>query len=64
MKENPVLEEIRTIRDQDARECGYDIHELFRLLRDETGKLKAQGRNIVSATGFPIPAHVREDSPH
>ena len=61
MKENAVLEEIRAIRDEHARECGYDIHKLFRMLRDETEKLKAQGRNVVSSTRLQSPGYVRED---
>ncbi|MFZ4778570.1 MAG: hypothetical protein ACOYM3_24630 [Terrimicrobiaceae bacterium] len=53
MKENSVLEDIRTIRDQHARECGYDIHKLFQVLRKETEKLKTQGWLVVPAHHAP-----------
>ncbi len=62
MKENSVLEEIRTIRDQHARECAYDIHKLFQMLRKETEKLKTQGWLVVPAKQPVSASYVREDS--
>ena len=49
MNENLILEEIRKTRDKDAEECGYDVHRLFRKLREETEKLSLSGWKVVSA---------------
>ena len=46
MNENVILEEIRKTRDKDAEECGYDVHRLFRKLREETEKLAQSGWKI------------------
>ena len=33
MKTNPILEETRRVKDELAREAGYDIHRFFENLR-------------------------------
>ena len=63
MKENSVLEEIRTIRDQHARECAYDIHKLFLALRKETEKLKTQGWLVVPAQRRGAQSYVLREDP-
>ena len=48
MKYNEILEEIHRIREEHARECGFDIHRIFEQLRKGTERLKADGWQIVS----------------
>ena len=48
MKENEILSEIHRVRDEIARECGYDVREIFRRMRARTEQLKAQGWKVVS----------------
>jgi hypothetical protein len=64
MKTNPILDEIRTVRDNDARLMKNDIHRLFSALRSESENFRKQGRsfwdhpaNIKTTT-----ASVREES--
>ena len=53
MKENSVLEEIRTVRDQHARECAYDIHKLFQMLRKEAARQLARALNKQVHSSWP-----------
>jgi len=48
MKENEILSEIHRVREEIARECGYDVKELFRRMRVQTEQLKAEGWQVVS----------------
>jgi len=48
MKENEILSEIHRVREEIARECGYDVKEIFRRMRAQTEQLKAQGWKVVS----------------
>ena len=48
MKENNILSEIHRVREEIARECGYDVKEIFRRMRAQTEQLKAQGWQVVS----------------
>ena len=64
--ENEILTDLRRIRDEHARECGYDIHRVFAELRAETERLKAAGWTVVSFPPKRIEeptAMVREDPP-
>ncbi|MEO5804465.1 MAG: hypothetical protein ABIR24_13145 [Verrucomicrobiota bacterium] len=66
MKENEILEEIHRFRAEHARECGYDIHKIFRQIREGTEKLKAEGWKVVSpALQEPVEASysLREEPP-
>jgi hypothetical protein len=45
---NEILDEIRRVRDEIARECDYDIHKLSQRIREGTEKLKAEGWKVVS----------------
>lgn len=46
--ENEILTDLRRIRDEHAKECGYDIHRMFAELRAETERLKAEGWKVVA----------------
>ncbi len=48
MKENEILSEIHRVREEIARECGYDVKEIFRRMRAQTEQLQAQGWRVVS----------------
>ena len=48
MKENEILSEIHRVRDEIARESGYDVREIFRRMRERTEQLKAQGWPVVA----------------
>lgn len=48
MKENEILSEIHRVREEIARECGYDVKEIFRRMRAQTERLKAEGWQVVS----------------
>ena len=48
MKENEILSEIHRVREEYARECNYDVDEIFRRMRERTEKLKAEGWKVVS----------------
>ena len=45
---NEILDEIRRVRDEIARECDYDIHKLSQRIREGTEKLKVEGWIVVS----------------
>ena len=45
--ETEILDEIRKVRDEHAKECGYDVHRVFEQLRTETEQLKAEGWRVV-----------------
>ena len=48
MKKNDVITETHCVREEVARECGYDAREHFRRMRPRTEQLKAQGWQVVS----------------
>ena len=48
MKENDILSEIHRVREEIARECGYDVKEISRRMRARTEQLKAEGWQVVS----------------
>ena len=58
MKENEILEEIHRLREEHARECGYDIHKIFEEIRQNTEKLKAEGWQVV----YPAPREAESTS--
>lgn len=47
MKENEILSEIHRVREEYARECNYDVDEIFRRMRERTKKLEAEGWRVV-----------------
>ena len=38
MRNDPIVAEVRAIRDELAAQCGYDIKEIFRRLREQQAK--------------------------
>ena len=44
MKDDPIVAEVRAIRDELARQCGYDLKEIFRQLRQQQA---SSGRKYV-----------------
>jgi hypothetical protein len=65
MKENEILAAIHRVREEIARECGYDLKEIFRRMRAQTEQLEAQGWRVVSpaARERPDAACVVHDKP-
>ena len=64
MNENEILQEIRRVRDEHARECNYDVHVMFEQMRAETAQLKAEGWKVVQrAIAQESSAVVREGPP-
>lgn len=57
--EMEILDEIRKVRDEHAKECGYDVHRAFEQLRAETELLKTEGWRVVD--GSAPRAVVREE---
>jgi len=49
--ETEILDEIRKVRDEHAKECGYDVHRAFEQMRAETKQLKAEGWQVVDRSG-------------
>lgn len=64
MIENEILQEIRRVREEHARECNYDVHVMFEQMRAETERLKADGWKVISpAVIEESSAVVREEPP-
>jgi hypothetical protein len=65
MKTNDILEDIYRIREEHARECGFDVDLMFAQMKQELCRLKSEGWKIVA----PGPREVetccvmREDPP-
>ena len=45
MKDDPIVAEVRAIRDELAAQCGYDIKTMFRKIREQQAR---SGRKYVS----------------
>ena len=64
MIKNEILQEIRRVREEHARECNYDVHVMFEQMRAETEQLKAEGWKVVTPIAIDeLSAVVREESP-
>ena len=65
MKENELLAEIHRVREEIARECGYDVKEIFRRMRARTEQLKSEGWQVVYPTAPEADAAsvMREEPP-
>ena len=48
MKENEILSEIHRVREEIARENGYDIHKIFDYIRERERAAVARGVKFVS----------------
>ena len=55
---DPILQEIRRVREEHARECHYDVHVMFEQMREEAPQLEAEGWKFVSFAGEAM----RDDS--
>jgi hypothetical protein len=51
LMETEILDEIRKVRDEHAKECGYDVHRAFEQMRVETEQLKKEGWRAVDRSG-------------
>jgi len=45
MKDDPIVAEVRAIRDDLAAQCGYDIEKMFQKLREQQAR---SGRKYVN----------------
>jgi len=48
MKANEILQEIYRVREEHARECGYDVDVMFARMKEDLKRLEAEGWNVVS----------------
>ncbi len=58
--ESEILDEIRKVRDEHAKECGYDVHRAFEQMRAETERLKEEGWQVVDRS---VPRSVVREEP-
>jgi hypothetical protein len=47
MMEAEILDEIRKVRDEHAKGCGYDVRRAFEQMRAESELLKAEGWRVI-----------------
>ena len=63
MKNDPIVSEVRAIRDALAAQCGYDIKEIFQKLREQQAEsdlkyVRYPARRVARTEG------VRVSNPH
>ena len=58
--ETEILDEIRKVRDEHAKECAYDVHRAFDHMRAETERLKTEGWRVVDRS---VPRSVVREEP-
>ena len=58
--ETQILDEIRKVRDEHAKECAYDVHRAFEQMRAETQRLKTEGWQVVDRS---VPRSVVREEP-
>ncbi len=58
--ETEILDEIRKVRDEYAKECAYDVHRAVDQMRAETERLKAEGWRVVDRS---VPRSVVREEP-
>ena len=65
MPENEIIAEIHCHREEFARECGFDVHEMFRRVRDSESELEAEGWKFASPAEAELEEScvVREEPP-
>ena len=66
MPENEIIAEIHRYREEFARECGFDVHEMSRRMRAKEAALAAQGWKFVSFADEKAPDEscvLREEPP-
>ena len=60
MRNDPIVAEVRAIRDELAAQCGYDIKEIFRKLREQQAKsglkyVRYTARRVAPAEDVRVP---------
>jgi hypothetical protein len=60
MMETEILDEIRKVRDEHAKECAYDVHLAFDQMRADTELLKSEGWQVVDRS---VPRSVVREEP-
>ena len=60
---NEILSEIHRVREEIARECGYDVKEIFRRMRAQTELLKAEGWKVVTPAPRIKETYMLRDEP-
>ena len=60
MRNDPIVAEVRAIRDELAAQCGYDIREIFRKLREQQAKsslkyVRYPARRVAPAEDVRVP---------
>ena len=58
--ETEILDEIRKVRDEHAKECAYGVHRAFEQMRAETERLKTEGWQVVDRS---VPRSVVREEP-
>jgi len=58
--ETEILDEIRRVRDENAKKCAYDVHRAFEQMRAETERLKTEGWQVVDRS---VPRSVVREVP-
>jgi hypothetical protein len=53
MIHDAIVDEVRAIRDEIAKECGYDVHELFKAFRRLEAGSATGHVSFVPRTGDP-----------
>jgi len=48
MKTNEILDEIYRVREEHARECGYDVDVMFARMKERLKQLEAEGWKVVA----------------
>ena len=48
MKTNEILEDLYRVREEHARECGFDVKTMFAHMKEHLKELEAQGWRVVS----------------
>jgi hypothetical protein len=56
MIRDAIIEEVRAIRDQVAKEAGYDVHELFRAFRRDEATSSTRHVSHIAASAEPAVA--------
>lgn len=58
--ETEILDEIRKVGDEHAKECAYDVHLAFGQMRADTELLMAEGWQVVDRS---VPRSVVREEP-
>ena len=59
MIRDAIIEEVRAVRDQVAKEAGYDVHELFRAFRRDEATSSTRHVSFLVQSAEPAAAQQR-----